>query len=300
MNLWDSIRKGLTRTRETLAQTVGAALGLRGPIPAAERASLEDALLAADVGPDTTDKLIERADALLRADRELDLRHALEKAASELLGRARAGFAPGAERPWVALIVGVNGAGKTTLAGKLAASFARDGRKTLLVAADTFRAAASDQLEVWAGRAGVELVRARDGSDPAAVVHDGLSAAAARGVDVVLIDTAGRLHTKHNLMAELEKIGRVCARVVPGAPHHVLLVLDGTLGQNALHQAREFAKATPVTSLAVNKLDGTARGGAVLAVADQLGIPVSVVGIGEGIEDWRPFDPDAYAKGLFE
>jgi fused signal recognition particle receptor len=200
----------------------------------------------------------------------------------------------------VALIVGVNGVGKTTLAGKLAARFAAEGRRTLLVAADTFRAAAAEQLEVWASRAGVDIVRGRDGGDPAAVVHDGLAAARARGADVVLVDTAGRLHTRNNLMAELAKVQRVCAKEVPGAPHHVLLVLDATLGQNAIAQAREFQRAVPVTSLAVNKLDGTARGGAVLAIADQLALPISVVGLGEGLEDWERFDPAAYARGLFE
>jgi fused signal recognition particle receptor len=200
----------------------------------------------------------------------------------------------------VALLVGVNGAGKTTLAGKLAAGLARQGRSTLLVAGDTFRAAAVEQLDVWAARAGVALVRAKPGADPAAVAHDGLSAALARGHEAVLVDTAGRLHTQHNLMAELEKVARVCARRVPGAPHHTLLVLDATLGQNGLAQAREFQRRLPVTSLAINKLDGTARGGAVLAIADELSLPVSVVGLGEGLDDWEPFDPEAFARGLFE
>jgi len=200
----------------------------------------------------------------------------------------------------VALVVGVNGVGKTTLTGKLAASFARNGIGTMLVAADTFRAAAAEQLEVWAGRAGVELVRANPGADPAAVAHDGVSAAIARGHRVVLVDTAGRLHTKHNLMAELEKVARVCGRLVPGAPHHTLLVLDATLGQNGVAQAREFQRRLAVTSLAVNKLDGTARGGAVLAIADQLGLPISLIGLGEGLADWGPFDPEAFARGLFQ
>jgi fused signal recognition particle receptor len=196
--------------------------------------------------------------------------------------------------------VGVNGAGKTTFSGKLAARFTREGQPALLVAADTFRAAASEQLVVWAQRAGVEIVRAKDGSDPAAVVHDGLTAATARGTHVVLVDTAGRLHTKQNLMAELEKIVRVCARLVPGAPHHVLLVLDGTQGLNGLAQAREFGKSVAITSVAVTKLDGTSRGGAVLAIADQLEVPVSLVGLGEGLDDWEPFDAASYARGLFE
>ena len=299
MSLWDRFRHGLSRTRDALTQAVGAALGKRTLDPATVE-QLEHALLAADVGPATADRLIAEAKKALDRDSTLDLRAALERTAASLVGGKRAEFAPGSDKPWVALLVGVNGVGKTTLAGKLAASYARDGRKTLLVAADTFRAAAAEQLDVWAGRAGVEIVRpGADGADPAAVTHDGLSAARARGADVVLVDTAGRLHTKHNLMAELQKVARVCARVVPGAPHHVLLVLDGTQGLNGLAQARAFTTAVPVTSLAVTKLDGTSRGGVVLAIAGELGLPVSLVGLGEGLDDWQPFDAEAYAKGLF-
>jgi len=306
MSLLSRFRAGLQRTRERLIEQVGTLLQRRGPVDAAALASLEDALLSADVGPATTERLLEQAQELLRRSPDLDLRGALERAAAEIVSASRACFEPpplgeaGRGQPWVALLVGVNGVGKTTLAGKLAARFARERRPTLLVAADTFRAAATEQLEIWAERAGVELVKARSGSDPAAVVHDALTAAVARGTEVVLVDTAGRLHTKHNLMAELEKIGRVCARIVPGAPHHVLLVLDATLGQNGLQQAREFQRALPITSLALTKLDGTARGGAVLAIADQFRLPISVVGIGEGLEDWEPFDPEAFARGLFE
>ena len=294
----------MSRTRDTLARGFGTSLGLTGRIDPAAREKLEEALLLADVGPASAERLIERAAERMGREHS-DLRAALERETAEWLGANPRRFEPEPEaapvpRPWVALVVGVNGVGKTTLAGKLAAHFARAGRRTLLVAADTFRAAASEQLEAWAGRAGVEIVRGRDGVDPAAVVHDGLSAARARGTDVVLIDTAGRLHTRHNLMAELEKVRRVCDRVVPGAPHHVLLVLDASLGQNGIQQAREFRRAVPVTSLAINKLDGTARGGAVLSIVDQLGLPVSVVGTGEGLEDWAPFDPESFARGLFE
>jgi fused signal recognition particle receptor len=300
VNLWGRLRDGLARTRDRIGGPLAGLLGLTGPVDADTLARLEEALLAADVGPAATERLLERARARMARERGLDLRAALESCAAEVLGATRAQFAPGGETPWVALIVGVNGVGKTTLAGKLAAGFARDGLRTMLVAADTFRAAAAEQLEVWAERAGVEIVRARAGADPAAVTHDGISAAIARGHNVVMVDTAGRLHTRHNLMAELGKVARVCSRLVPGAPHHTLLVLDATLGQNGIAQAREFQRLLPITSLAVNKLDGTARGGAVLAIADDLGLPISVVGLGEGLEDWAPFDPEAFARGLFE
>jgi len=301
MDLWGRLRQGLRRTREQ----VGAALGsvLRGGAPDAEsRQRLEEALLEADVGPATAERLIGLAEQRMRGARALDLRAALEQTAAEMLTLPGPPLEPGTggAAPWVLLLVGVNGSGKTTLAGKLAAHFARQGRRTLLVAADTFRAAAPEQLEAWAARAGVEMVRARAGSDPAAVVHDGLEAAKARGTEVVLVDTAGRLHTRHNLMAELEKVGRVCGRLVPGAPHHVLLVLDATIGQNGLAQAREFGRAIAVTSLAVNKLDGTARGGVVLAIADQLRLPIRVLGTGEGLDDWVSFEPLAFARALFE
>ena len=308
MALWDRFRDGLKRTRERLGDQMAGLVGLRGAVDPAALERLEEALLAADVGPSTAEKLIAGAQERMRRDRDLDLQTALERVAAELLTSGHAAFEPDGATPWVALIVGVNGVGKTTLAGKLAASFARGGRSTLLVAGDTFRAAAAEQLEVWASRAGVEIVRARGaalqgshaaGADPAAVVHDGVSAAIARGHQAVLVDTAGRLHTKHNLMAELEKVSRVCARLVPGAPHHTLLVLDATLGQNGIAQAREFQRRMPITSLAVNKLDGTARGGAVLAIVDELKLPISVVGLGEGLEDWEPFDAEAFARGLF-
>ena len=298
MALWTRIRDGLTRTRDALSAQVGAALGRKGAVDAATVERLEEALLAADVGPATSERLIEQARALMGRERGLELREALERCAAEILGPP-VRFGPGEESPWVALVVGVNGVGKTTLTGKLAASFARDGLGTMLVAADTFRAAAAEQLEVWAERAGVEIVRAKPGADPAAVAHDGMSAALARKRKVVLVDTAGRLHTKQNLMAELEKVARVIGRLVPGAPHHTLLVLDATLGQNGVAQAREFRRVLPLTSLAVNKLDGTARGGAVLAIADELRLPISVIGLGEGLDDWERFDPEAFARGLF-
>jgi len=309
VSLWERFRASLARTRDRLGEQAGAVLGRRSVDPEA-RARLEEALLAADVGPAATDDLLARATDLLGREPDLDLRAALERTATAMLSARRARFEPpqadpaapgaGAPGPWVALLVGVNGAGKTTLAGKLAAHLARSGRRTLLVAADTFRAAAGEQLEVWAERAGVEILRPAPGSDPAAAAHDGVSRALARGDRAVLVDTAGRLHTRHNLMDELGKIARVCGRLVPGAPHHVLLVLDATLGQNSLRQAAEFTRRVPVTSLALTKLDGTARGGAALAIVSELGLPISVVGLGEGLEDWAPFDPEAFARALFE
>jgi fused signal recognition particle receptor len=302
VGLLDRFRDGLARTRERLGRTLGGLLAHRGAVDPAVRETLEDALIGADVGPATAERLIADAEKLLAREPDLDLRAALEQTATAMLERGAAPFGPtegAAKGPWVALLVGVNGVGKTTLAGKLAARFARDGHATLLVAADTFRAAAAEQLEAWAARAGVEIVRAREGADPAAVVYDGLVSGNARGHDVVLVDTAGRLHTKHNLMAELEKVARVCGRLVPGAPHETILVLDATLGQNGIQQAREFSRSVPVTSLALTKLDGTARGGAVLAIVGELGLPVSVVGLGEGVDDWEPFDAAAFARGLF-
>jgi fused signal recognition particle receptor len=300
VNLWNRLRDGLTRTRDRIGGSLSGVLGIRGTPDAETLARLEEALLAADVGPGTTERMLDRARERMGRDPQLDLRGALEACAADILGARRATFTPDGHTPWVALIVGVNGVGKTTLAGKLAAGCARDGHRTVLVAADTFRAAATEQLDVWASRAGVEMVAARAGADPAAVVHDALSRALARGDRAVLVDTAGRLHTRHNLMAELAKVARVCARQVPGAPHHTLLVLDANLGQNGIAQAREFQRQLPITSLGVNKLDGTARGGAVLAIADELQLPISVVGLGEGIDDWAPFDPEVFARGLFE
>ena len=197
-------------------------------------------------------------------------------------------------------MVGVNGTGKTTTIGKLAHRLREEGRSVLLCAADTFRAAANEQLDVWARRAGVELIKQKPGADPAAVVYDALSAAAARSIDAVIVDTAGRLHTKSNLMAELEKMKRTAAKLVPGAPHDVLLVMDATTGQNGLSQAREFTSAVGVTGIVLTKLDGTAKGGIVVAIVRELGLPIRFVGIGEKIQDLVPFDPQTFVNSLFD
>ena len=208
------------------------------------------------------------------------------------------GAVPFSAKPWVVFVVGVNGAGKTTTIGKLAADWSAEGRSVLLCAADTFRAAAAEQLEVWARRAGAGFHRGAEGADPSAVLTDALRAARARATDAVLVDTAGRLHTKANLMAELEKMSRVAGREVQGAPHETLLVLDATVGSNGLAQGREFAKAGGVTGLVLTKLDGTAKGGVAVAVVRELGVPIRYVGVGEKVDDLLPFDADAFAEGL--
>jgi fused signal recognition particle receptor len=308
MAFWDRLKSGLAKTRDALRQSLEPVLEQVGRLdptrPAPDAAlleSLEEALLAADVGVATVEALVER----VRQARPRD-RAELEAVLVEAVTEAVAGPAPAAGpwappvgvKPWVVLVIGVNGTGKTTTIGKLAAREAAQGRRVLLVAADTFRAAAGEQLEEWARRAGAELVRQQAGADPAAVAHDGLAAALSRGADTVFIDTAGRLHTRVNLMEELSKVKRVVARQLPGAPHEVLLVLDGTLGQNGFAQARQFHAALGVTAVALTKLDGTARGGVVLAVAGELGLPVRLVGVGEGVDDLGDFDPRAFAEAL--
>ena len=290
--------RGLTRTREGLGATLRSAFRA-GPVDEAVLDELESSLLASDVGPALTDEVLggvrkqARAGALDGAGLRDALRQALRAA---LDGAPSTGerTAP----PHVVFIVGVNGGGKTTTIGKLAARERAAGRKVVVVAADTFRAAAIEQLERWGERAGVEVMRHKEGSDPSAVVFDALRAAKARGIDTVLVDTAGRLHTKAPLMAELEKMARIAGREVPGAPHEVLLVIDATTGQNGLAQAREFTKAAAVTGVALTKLDGTAKGGVALVIRRQLGVPIRYVGVGEGVDDLLDFDADAYVDGL--
>jgi fused signal recognition particle receptor len=290
--------RGLTRTREGISSTLRSAFGAN-VVDEAALDELESSLLASDVGPALTDEVLRGVRQQARAG-TLDgkgLRAAMRGALRAALEGGLATEAPGVP-PRVVFIVGVNGGGKTTTIGKLAARERVAGRQVVVVAADTFRAAAIDQLERWAERAGVEMVRHREGSDPSAVVFDALRAAKARGIDTVLVDTAGRLHTKAPLMAELEKMARVAGREVPGAPHEVLLVIDATTGQNGLAQAREFTKAAVITGVALTKLDGTAKGGVALVIRRELGVPIRYVGVGEGIDDLLDFDADAYVDGL--
>jgi fused signal recognition particle receptor len=288
------IRAALAATGRRFRERLDAATGgARGALFDA----LEEALLAADVGARTTAAILERVrDETGGGADPAELRRALRLELLRLLGSG----APGAigQTPWVVLVTGVNGVGKTTTIGKLAAMHRAAGRSVLVVAADTFRAAAIDQLAVWAERTGADIVRHGQGADPSAVVFDGLRAARARGADVVLIDTAGRLHTRTPLMDELAKVRRTVDREIPGAPHEVLLVLDATTGQNALNQARAFVDAAGVTGVVVTKLDGTAKGGVVVAVGQDLGIPVRYVGVGEGVDDLRPFDAAEFVAGL--
>jgi fused signal recognition particle receptor len=307
MGLFDKLKLGLTRTAKQIADRFDDLVrGSDAPeqrsrtIDADTLEGLEEVLLMADVGVAASRRIVDAVAA--RQRRGESLRQLVRDEIVAVLRAADRGPAPAPQpgTPRVVLIVGVNGTGKTTTIGKLANHLKREGRSPLICAADTFRAAAVDQLQVWADRAGVDMVRANEGSDPAAVVFDALTAGRARGRDVVLVDTAGRLHTRANLMQELEKIRRIASREIPGAPHETLLVLDATVGQNGLVQAREFMSVAGVTGIVLTKLDGTAKGGMAVAIANDLGLPIRFVGVGEGIDDLLSFDAEAYADALFQ
>jgi fused signal recognition particle receptor len=294
LDLLERLRRGLRGTRALLGERLGPAQG------ALEPEALEEALLAADVGVDGAEAM---AQELAKAQRAGAARAGGELAwlKGQIVAVLDAATPPVTRgTPHVVLVVGVNGSGKTTSAAKLAARAQEQGRSVLLVAGDTFRAAAIEQLQQWGERLGVPVVAQRQASDPGAVVFDGLQAAARRGATDVIIDTAGRLHTKHNLMSELEKVRRVCGRAVPGSPHEVLLVLDATTGSNGVVQAREFRAHAGVTGVVLTKLDGTAKGGIVLAVARELRVPVRWVGVGESADDLLPFDAAVFAQALLE
>ncbi len=296
------LKDGLARTREGLVRRISQTVGRYDRIDEDLLEEIESILLQTDVGVETTMRIIDglRDRAVDRRTRNPDdLMGLLREEMAGVLGDAPAPEPEG--RPHVIMIVGVNGTGKTTTAGKIAARYTGEGRKVLLAAADTFRAAAIDQLEVWARRADADVIRHQHGSDPSAVVFDAMQAARARETDVVIIDTAGRLHTRDNLMEELKKIKRTLGKQMDGAPHEVLLVLDGTTGQNALSQARVFSEALGgLTGIALTKLDGTARGGIVFAISVQLAIPVKLIGVGERVEDLQDFDVPAFVEALFD
>jgi fused signal recognition particle receptor len=299
MGIFDKIRAGLSRTRESLAREVLGALG-KGKLDEETLEALEEKLLAADVGIETSQLLLEGLRKRARG-RDASPEQVLEWLAEEardILKDPPALPSP-LPKPWVVVLVGVNGAGKTTSIAKIAHRFKEEGKSVLLAACDTFRAGAVAQLDVWAERAGVEIVKHSEGADAAAVAFDAYAAAKARGRDVLLVDTAGRLHTKDNLMEELRKLVRVLRKHDPELPHETWLVVDGNTGRNALPQFKGFGAAVPLTGLVITKLDGTAKGGAALALAHEFGAPIRFVGVGEGLDDLLPFDREAYAKGLF-
>ena len=304
----ETLDEGMEKTRENFFSRISKAVAGKSTVDEEVLDNLEDALVSADVGIDTTVKIIKRIEARVSRDKYLntnELNGILKEEVANMLVDAPEGSykdfsTPAGTRPYVILVVGVNGVGKTTTIGKLAHNFRQAGKEVLLGAADTFRAAAVDQLTIWSERAGVPIVKKDMGADPASVAFDTVNSAGARGSDVVIIDTAGRLHNKAHLMEELGKIRRVIRKVIPDAPHEVLLVLDGSTGQNALEQARHFTAATDVTALAITKLDGTAKGGVVLAIASQFSIPVKFVGVGEKMEDLLVFNKHAFVDSIFK
>jgi fused signal recognition particle receptor len=300
MGFFDKIKAGLTKTRDALSATLGSVFTGFSEIDDDFYDELEESLILADLGMDTVLKAV---DSLRKTVREQHLKtpaeakEALKQILVQMLDVGDTALNL-STAPSVILVIGVNGVGKTTTIGKIASRLVKEGKRVLLVAGDTFRAAAADQLEIWAGRAGASIVRQHEGADPASVVFDGIQSAKAKEVDVILIDTAGRLHNKTNLMNELNKISRIVARELPEASKEVLLVLDGTTGQNGLIQAKQFKEIAGVTAVALTKLDGTAKGGIVIAVADALQIPVKFVGVGEKAEDLMPFEAQAFVDAL--
>ena len=300
MGFFSKIGEGLKKTRDSLLQSMNTMLHSFTRIDEELFEELEEILIMGDVGAATAGRICEELRRKVKERGETDpgrIQGLLEETVAELLRGGQE--LEITTKPTVLLVIGVNGVGKTTTIGKLAARFGAEGKKVVLGAADTFRAAAIEQLEIWAERAGADIVKHTQGSDPAAVVFDTLSAAKARDADVVICDTAGRLHNKKNLMDELGKIGRVIDREVPDADKEILLVLDATTGQNAVNQVREFRNAAGITGIVLTKLDGTARGGVVLTIREELDVPVKFIGVGEGVDDLMPFDPDDFAHGLF-
>jgi fused signal recognition particle receptor len=296
------LKQGLTKTRDQFVTKVEEILTGRRKIDDELYEELEEVLIRSDVGVNTSLELVERLrkEARKRKLQEAhELKAVLKELISEILGEEEA-LNLADRGPSILLVVGVNGVGKTTTIGKLAHYFRSEGKKVILAAGDTFRAAAIDQLEIWGQRAGVDVIKQREGADPAAVAYDAIQAAKSRNVDLVIMDTAGRLHNKVNLMEELRKVKRVIEREIPGAPHEVLLVLDATTGQNALQQAKLFQEVAGVTGIVLTKLDGTAKGGVVLGIQGETRIPVKWIGVGEGMEDLRPFIPQDFAEALFD
>jgi len=304
----DSLDKGLEKTREGVFQRLSRAVLGKSKVDSEVLDNLEEVLIASDVGVETTLRIIQRIQNRVSHEKYMDTAELNKILREEIAGLLAENSTSGEfdfssslpQKPYVIMVVGVNGVGKTTTIGKLAWQFKNAGKKVILGAADTFRAAAVDQLSIWAERSGVDIVKQQMGSDPASVAYDCLSSGVSKATDVVIVDTAGRLHNKINLMNELTKIRKVMQKVIPGAPHEVLLVLDGSTGQNAFEQAKEFTRATEVNALCVTKLDGTAKGGVVIGISDQFKIPVKYIGIGEKMEDLQVFDKERFVDSLFE
>ncbi|MBS9767627.1 MAG: signal recognition particle-docking protein FtsY [Flavobacteriaceae bacterium] len=303
----ETLDRGLEKSKDSFFSKLSKAVAGKSKVDDEVLDELEEVLVTSDVGVETTLKVIERIEERVAKDKYLgtsELNQILREEIAGLLAETNLGndtdFVVPDKKPYVIMVVGVNGVGKTTTIGKLAAQFTRKGKKVVLGAADTFRAAAIDQLQVWADRVGVPIVRQQMGSDPASVAYDTVKSAVAQDADVVIIDTAGRLHNKVNLMNELSKIKRVMQKVLPDLPDEVLLVLDGSTGQNAFEQAKQFTKATEVTSLAITKLDGTAKGGVVIGISDQFQIPVKYIGVGEGIDDLQVFNKFEFVDSFFK
>ncbi|HFE63748.1 MAG TPA: signal recognition particle-docking protein FtsY [Caldithrix sp.] len=302
MSIFNKFKKGLSKTREQVFGQIQSVIYASRKIDDELLEEIEDLLIAGDVGIETTQEIIERVKKRVKREKYETSEQLYQILKDEIAGmfvEPPSGENQHPGEPFVILVVGVNGTGKTTSIAKLARLFRQEGKNVLLVAADTFRAAAIEQLQIWADRVGVEMIKHQGGADPAAVVFDALRAAKARQKDVVIIDTAGRLHTKVNLMEELKKIRRVIQKVIPSAPHETLLVLDATTGQNSISQAKQFIEAVGISGIVLTKLDGTAKGGAVIGISRQLNLPVEYVGLGEKIDDLQPFDPKAYVEGLF-
>ena len=300
---FDRMKKAVARTRETLSESISSVVALTREVDDASLDDLELVLLASDIGSPTTIEIIThlRERALRQGISDgAELKSLLKAELRRILDHVSRPIAHPASGPEVIMMVGVNGTGKTTTTGKLAAHFTAQGRTVLLCAADTFRAAAIEQLEVWAGRSGVALIKTKQGGDPSAALYDAAAAAKARSTDILIVDTAGRLHTKGDLMKELDKMRRTAEKLIPGAPHQTLLVMDATTGQNGLQQARLFTEAAHVTGIVLTKLDGSAKGGIVVAIAHELGLPVRYAGVGEKLEDIIPFDATAFVDSLLD
>ncbi|MBR1858430.1 MAG: signal recognition particle-docking protein FtsY [Selenomonadaceae bacterium] len=306
MGFFEKLKNSLAKTRENLTAKIEKLIIGYADIDEQFLEELEETLILSDVGMNTTDKLMTAVRKGIRKKQinsPEDLKPFLQQEISNILSQSdveSSNLTPDKTKPYVILVIGVNGAGKTTTIGKLSAYYKSQGKSVMLAAADTFRAAAIDQLEIWAQRTGASIIKHDEGSDPSSVALDASRAAKARNVDVLIVDTAGRLQNKYNLMEELKKINRVVGKGVHGAPHETLLILDATTGQNALSQVELFTKSAPITGLVLTKLDGTAKGGIIIAIKSELSVPVKWIGVGEGVNDLRPFNSDDFAKALFE